>query len=117
MGLESTTTIYQGDLNIRNQAELDYALELDDKVMVINGSVVINSTFATGAALTSLNSVITKMVTITGDVTVTSTADLDMDSLNSVGGSYAVTGFNITDSALTTVGVNATFAYATDAYN
>jgi len=115
--LESTTTIYQGDLNIRNQAELDYALELDDKVMVINGSVVINSTFATGAALTSLNSVITKMVTITGDVTVTSTADLDMDSLNSVGGSYAVTGFNITDSALTTVGVNATFAYATDAYN
>ncbi|MAS68482.1 MAG: hypothetical protein CMC43_04020, partial [Flavobacteriaceae bacterium] len=115
--LESTTTIYQGDLNIRNQAELDYALELDDKVMVINGNVEINSTFATGAALTSLNSVITKMVTITGNVTVTSTADLDMDSLNSVGGNYAVAGFNITDSALITVGGNATLAYATDAYN
>ncbi|MFL2586338.1 MAG: beta strand repeat-containing protein [Flavobacteriaceae bacterium] len=115
--LESTTTIYQGDLNIRNQAELDYALELDDKVMVINGNVEINSTFATGAALTSLNSVITKMVTITGNVTVTSTADLDMDSLNSVGGNYSVAGFNITDSALITVGGNATLAYATDAYN
>mgnify|MGYP001386003869 CR=1 FL=1 len=115
--LESTTTIYQGNLEIKNQAELDYALELDDKVMVINGSVVINSTFATGAALTSLNSVITKMVTITGNVTVTSTADLDMDSLNSVGGNYSVAGFNITDSALITVGGNATLAYATDAYN
>jgi hypothetical protein len=115
--LESTTTIYQGDLNIRNQAELDYALELDNKVMVINGNVEINSTFATGAALTSLNSVITKMVTITGNVTVTSTADLDMDSLNSVGGNYSVAGFNITDSALITVGGNATLAYATDAYN
>ena len=115
--LESTTTIYQGNLNITNQAELDYALELDDKVMVINGTVAINSTFATGAALTSLNSVITKMVTVTGDVTVTSTADLDMDSLNSVGGNYSVTGFNITDSALTTVGGTATLAYATDSYN
>ena len=115
--LESTTTIYQGDLNIRNQAELDYALELDDKVMVINGNVEINSTFATGAALTSLNSVITKMVTITGNVTVTSTADLDMDSLNSVGGNYAVAGFNITDSALITVREHPTLAYATDAYN
>ena len=115
--LESTTTIYQGDLSITNQAELDYALELDDKVMVINGNVVINSTFATGDALTSLNSVITKMTTVTGNVTVTSTSNLDMDSLNSVGGNYAVTGSDITDSALITVGGNATLAYATDAYN
>ena len=114
--LESTTTIYQGDLDITNQAELDYALELDNKVMVINGNVEINSTFATGAALTNLNSVITKMVTITGNVTVTSTSDLDMDSLNSVGGDYAVTGKNITDSALITVGGNATFSYGTESY-
>jgi hypothetical protein len=114
--LESTTTIYQGDLDITNQAELDYALELDNKVMVINGNVEINSTFATGGALTNLNSVITKMVTITGDVTVTSTSDLDMDSLNSVGGDYSVTGKNITDSALITVGENATFSYGTESY-
>lgn len=115
--LESTTTIYQGDVTITNSAQLDYAVELDNKVMVINGAVVVDSNFATDAALlASLNGVMDKFKTVTGAVTITSASDLTMSNLNSVGGSYKVTGFNITDSALASVAGDAEYNYNSDSY-
>ena len=115
--LESTTTIYQGDVTITNSAQLDYAVELDNKVMVINGAVIVDSNFATDAALlASLNGVMDKFKTVTGAVTVTSASDLTMSNLNSVGGNYTLTGFNITDSALASVAGNAVYNYNSDSY-
>jgi len=114
--LESTTTVYNDDLTIKNQAQLDYALSLDDKVMVINGVVDINSAFATGASLDSLNVVMDKMNTITKDVIIASTADLQVTNLKSVGGDYTVTGSNISDTSLHTVAGDATYSYGTDSY-
>lgn len=114
--LESTTTVYNDDLTIKNQAQLDYALSLDDKVMVINGVVDINSAFATGASLDSLNVVMDKMNTITKDVIIASTADLQVTNLKSVGGNYTVTGSNVSDTSLHTVAGNATYSYGTDSY-
>lgn len=115
--LESTTTIYQGDLTITNSAQLDYAVELDNKVMVINGAVTVDSNFATDAALlASLNGVMDKFKTVTGAVDITSASDLTMSNLNSVGGNYTLTGFNITDSALASVAGNAVYNYNSDSY-
>ena len=115
--LESTTTIYQGDVTITNSAQLDYAVELDNKVMVINGAVIVDSNFATDAALlASLNGVMDKFKTVTGAVTITSASDLTMTNLNSVGGNYTLTGFNITDSALASVAGNAVYNYNSDSY-
>lgn len=117
--LESTTTIYQGDLTINNQAQLDYAMELDNKVMVVNGSITVNSTFASAGstALTNLNAVMDKFKTVTGDVTITSTSDLTMTNLASIGGNYQVTGTDISDAVVTVAG-NATYAYsASVSYN
>ena len=116
--LESTTTIYQGNLSITSQAQLDYAMELDDKVMVINGNVEVNSTFAASgtAALTNLNAVMDKFKTITGNVTITSTSNLTMNNLTSIGGNYQLTGVDISD-AVVTVGGNATYAYSSDSYD
>ena len=110
--LESTTTIYQGPLSITSQAQLDYAMELDNKVMVINGDVTVNSTFAAAGstALTNLNAVMDKFKTITGSVTITSTSDLTMNNLTSIGANYQLTGVDISD-AVVTVGGNATYVY------
>ncbi len=116
--LESTTTVYNDDLTITNDAQLEYALSLDEKVMVINGFVNIDTNFAgtDAAKLAEINSVMSKMNTVTGNVTIQSTADLLADKLRSIGGNYAVSGFNITDTALENVAGNATYNYSTDSY-
>lgn len=117
--LESTTTIYQGDLAITNQAQLDYAMELENKVMVVNGNITVNSTFAPAGstALTNLNAVMDKFMTVTGNVIITSTSDLTMTNLASIGGDYQVTGTDISDAVVTVAG-HATYAYnASVSYN
>ena len=116
--LESTTTVYNDDLEILNDAQLEYALSLDDKVMVINGDVEINTNFAgtDPAKLAEINSVMSKMNTVTGNVTIQSTADLLADKLRSIGGDYSVSGFNITDTSLVNVAGDATYNYSTDSY-
>ena len=116
--LESTTTVYNDDLEIKNDAQLEYALSLDNKVMVINGYVDVDTNFAgtDAAKLAEIDSVMSKMNTVTGKVTIQSTADLLADKLRSVGGNYSVSGFNITDTALANVAGNATYNYTTDSY-
>lgn len=116
--LESTTTVYNDDLDITNDAQLEYAFSLDNKVMVINGYVNVDTNFAGTDAvkLAEIDSVMSKMNTVTGNVTIQSTADLLADKLRSVGGNYAVSGFNITDTALANVAGDATYKYTTDPY-
>lgn len=91
--LDHITTVYNGNLKITNDAELAYAVELRDKVMVINGNVEINTTFAaTADKVTSIIGVMDKFNTVTGDIEIVSTSDLTANSLVSVGGNYSVTG-------------------------
>lgn len=116
--LESTTTVYNDDLTITNDAQLEYALSLDNKVMVINGFVNVDTNFAgtDAAKLADIDSVMYKINTVTGNVTIQSTANLLADKLRSVGGNYEVSGFNITDTALANVAGNASYNYTTDSY-
>ena len=116
--LESTTTVYNDNLFITNDAQLEYAMSLDDKVMVINGDVTIDTNFATGVntKLANIDSVMTKMQIITKNVDITSTANLLADKLRSVGGNYKVAGSDIQDTSLETIAGNATYIYVSDSY-
>jgi hypothetical protein len=93
--LDNITTVYNGNLNITNDAELTYALTLKDKVAVINGFVNIRSDFATGAQVDSLISVMNKFNTVTDSISIKSSHDLTANSLKSVGGNYKVDGLPV----------------------
>ena len=92
--LDNITTVYNGDLSITNDAELTYALTLKEKVAVINGYVNIDTNFATGAQVDSLQSVMNKFNTVTGFVKISENTldDVTANSLRSVGGDYEVVG-------------------------
>ena len=120
--LESTTTVYNDDLTITNDAQLEYALSLDNKVMVINGFVNVDTSFAgtDTAKFAEIDSVMYKMNTVTGSVDIISTApDTDLllvDKLRSVGGDYSVSGQDVIDTSLANVAGNATYNYTTNSY-
>ena len=120
--LESTTTVYNDDLTITNDAQLEYALSLDNKVMVINGFVNVDTSFAgtDTAKFAEIDSVMYKMNTVTGSVDILSTApDTDpllVDKLRSVGGDYSVSGQDVIDTSLANVAGNATYNYTTNSY-
>jgi hypothetical protein len=110
--LDHITTVYNGDLTITNDAELAYAVELRDKVMVINGDVDINTTFAsTAEKVTSVIEVMNKFNTVTGDVDIVSTSDLEANSLVSVGGDYSVNGKPVSTTSFVNAANNVTLFY------
>lgn len=113
--LENITTVYNGDLNITNDAELTYALTLKDKVAVVNGSVYIKSDFATGAQAESLISVMNKFNTVTGSVEIESSlVDMSANSLRSVGGNYKVKGLPVLTPAFVNAANDVTLHYSDD---
>ena len=110
--LDNITTVYNGDLNITNDAELTYALTLKDKVAVINGYVVIDSEFATGAQVDSLQSVMNKFNTVTGYVDIVNAiVGLTADNLRSIGLEYSVSGNPVSTPDLEIVADNVTLHY------
>jgi hypothetical protein len=110
--LDHITTVYNGNLTITNDAELAYAVELRDKVMVINGKVEINTTFATTAEkVTSIIGVMDKFNTVTGDIEIVSTSDLTANSLVSVGGDYSVNGNPVLTPSFVNAANNVTLYY------
>lgn len=110
--LDHITTVYNGNLTITNDAELAYAVELRDKVMVINGDVDINTTFAsTAAKVASVIEVMNKFNTVTGDVEIVSTSDLEANSLVSVGGDYTVNGKPVSTTSFVNAANNVTLFY------
>ena len=111
--LDHITTVYNGDLKITNDAELAYAVELRDKVMVINGNVEINTTFAaTADKVTSIIGVMDKFNTVTGNIEIVSTSDLTANSLVSVGGNYSVTGNPVSTPSFVNAANNVTLYYS-----
>lgn len=110
--LDHITTVYNGNLTITNDAELAYAVELRDKVMVINGNVEIKTTFATTAAkVASIKGVMDKFNTVTGYIDIVSTSDLTANSLVSVGGDYTVDGNPVSTPSFVNAANNVTLYY------
>jgi hypothetical protein len=110
--LDNITTVYNGDLSITNDAELTYALTLKEKVAVINGYVNIDSEFATGAQVDSLQSVMNKFNTVTGKVDIDNAIlGLTADNLRSIGGNYSVSSNPVSTPDLEIVANNVTLHY------
>ena len=101
-----TVNTYTGPLNIRNSAELAFALNLGGKVASITGAVTVNTANLTAAEVASANTVTSKIQTVVGAVTITTTAAkgaIDLSALKVVDGAYSVTGVDAHDDALETV--------------
>ena len=110
--LDHITTVYNGDLIITNDAELAYAVELRDKVMVINGDVEIRTNFATTAdKVTAIIGVMDKINTVTGGIEIFSSSDLTANSLVSVGGNYFVDGNPVLTPSFVNAANNVTLYY------
>ena len=110
--LDHITTVYNGDLKITNDAELAYAVELRDKVMVINGNVEIRTNFATTAdKVTAIIGVMDKINTVTGGIEIFSSSDLTANSLVSVGGNYFVDGNPVLTPSFVNAANNVTLYY------
>jgi hypothetical protein len=129
--LLAANNVYDGNLTIASAAQLAFAVGLDDKVMIINGFLTIDTDGLSAAAVAAVTSKIlnvtgtvtadnttdggvvdlSALTAIGGNVAVTGTADVDFSSLTSVVGSYNINGFDITDDALTTVGGAVTLNY------
>ena len=129
--LLAANNVYDGDLSIKNAAQLAFAVGLDDKIMIINGFLDIDND---GLSAAEVAAVTVKILNVTGTVTVdnttdggvvdlsaltaiggavsvTGTGDVDFTALASVVGDYSVIGVDITDAALATVGGTYTLNY------
>lgn len=105
----ATNNVYDGDLDITNDAQLAFAVSLGDKIGIINGDVWVDITDGLDAA--AVSAVTSKIMTVTGNVTIDTDAELDFSKLASVGDYYDVEGFDVKDNALTSVGDWAYFDY------
>jgi len=106
--LLAASDVYTGNLNITNAAELTFAQSLSANLSIISGNVTINNTNISAAEVSAITD---KITSVTGTVAVTAIASVDFSALVSVGGAYSVTGFNVADDALTSVGGAVTLNY------
>ena len=104
----ASNNVYDGSLTINSAATLAFAQSLGDKVGIINGSLTVNATSLSAAEVSAVTA---KILTVTGSVAITAVAELDFSKLASVGTTYSVTGFDVKDDALTSVGTSVTLDY------
>lgn len=111
----AANSTFDGNLTITNAAELAYAKSLGSKVGSINGDVIVtvdepsataNRAANTGNGVTAaeVNTVLSQIKFIVGNVRITTDASLDLSALTTVSGDYSVVGHDIDDSALASVG-------------
>jgi len=95
---------YTGNISMTNDAEVNFAKSLGDKVKIINGDVNIEISTANGVSAADV-SLVTKLIeTVVGDVTITTNASIDLSALTSVSGDYVVDGKDVSDDALASAG-------------
>lgn len=101
-----TVQTFTGTLNITNSAQLAFALNLGGKVASITGAVNVATANLTAAEVAAANTVTSKIQTVVGAVSITSSAAkgaIDLSAIKVVDGAYTVTGFDVHDDALETV--------------
>jgi len=96
--------VLTGGLNITNAAELAYAVSVANQVGIINGDLAVTKSVANGLSAADISAVTSLINTVVGKVTITTNADLDFSGLTSISGNYSVTGNDVSDDNLTSVG-------------
>jgi hypothetical protein len=96
--------VLSGGLNITNAAELAYAVSVANQVGIINGDLKVTKSVANGLSAADISAVTSLISTVVGKVTISTNADLDFSGLTSISGNYSVTGNDVSDDNLTSVG-------------
>ncbi len=118
--LLANSNMYNGDVTITTGPELTFYAGKISQLGIINGNLVINTT-ALSTKLDSVNFVVKNIGAVIGtqsgvknSVTVTSTSTatlLDLSRLVSVAGNYTVSGVDVNDANLSSVGGNFSINY------
>ena len=111
----AANSTFEGNLTITNAAELAYAKSLGTKVASIKGDVIVTvdepsatayraANTGNGVTAAEVNTVLSQITFVVGNVRITTDASLDLSALTTVSGDYSVVGHDINDSALASVG-------------
>ncbi len=111
----AANSTFEGNLTITNAAELAYAKSLGSKVASIKGDVIVTvdepsatayraANTGNGVTAAGVNTVLSQITFVVGNVRITTDASLDLSKLTTVSGDYSVVGHDIDDSALASVG-------------
>jgi hypothetical protein len=111
----AANSTFEGNLTITNAAELAYAKSLGTKVASIKGDVIVKvdepsatayraANTGNGVTAAEVNTVLSQITFVVGNVRITTDASLDLSALTTVSGDYSVVGHDIDDSALASVG-------------
>jgi hypothetical protein len=115
----SANATFEGNLTITNASELAYAKSLGNKVATIKGDVYVKVDEYThtsggdgkGLKASEINSVLSQITYVIGNVKVDSDETLDLSALTGVTGDYMVIGHDASDDALLAVGADVFFDY------
>ena len=113
--LEADAVINQ-PVTITNSANLEYVSSLigyavDDPNVIVNGAVTINTTALNASETITANAIAGKIRTVIGNVTITSAAALNLESLSFINGDYSVSGSDANDVNLATISGSLTTNY------
>ncbi|WP_213524332.1 hypothetical protein, partial [Nonlabens sp.] len=111
----AANSTFEGNLTITNAAELAFAKSLGTKVASIKGDVIVivdepsatafrPANTGNGVTAAEVNTVLSQITFVVGNVRITTDASLDLSKLTTVSGDYSVVGHDIDDSALASVG-------------
>ena len=96
--------VLTGGLSITNAAELAYAVSVSNQLAIINGDLTVTKSVANGLSAADISAVTSLVNTVVGSVTIITDADLDFSGLTSVSVAYSVTGSDVSDDNLSSVG-------------
>jgi len=118
--LLANSNMYTGDVTITSIPEMRFFYGKISQIGIVSGNVVINTTNLT-TKLDTVNLISSKIASVIGtgkNVTITTVAGttLDLSKLVNISGAYSVSGVDVSDDNLTTVGGAVTLSYA-GAYN
>jgi ribose 5-phosphate isomerase RpiB len=111
----AANSTFEGNLTITNAAELAYAKALGNKVKSIKGDLIVTvdeptatayraANTGNGVTAAEVNTVLSQITFVVGNVRITTDASLDLSALTTVSGDYSVVGHDVDDSALASVG-------------
>ena len=104
--------LYTGTLSITSLYQLNSAIALGDEVKTLSGNLTIFTGGTYEISASDVNQVTSKITNIDGNVLInTPDGSIDLSALTNVGGSYDITGSDVDDDSLATVGGAITLNY------